>query len=176
MIASNSDKESAKALLDAAKYYKIVRNFKTIDEPYRFKKAHEILNTVESISHDNVSDKVLELAFKFENSYGTNAILAASKLLWLKFKSPVIIYDSRAYNWLKRKNNKITLGEYKNYRDAWLTEFEKVLPTIKECCSELVSVKKFTQAYELSDSEISSLTSEPWFHERVFDKYLWFNA
>ena len=44
------------------------------------------------------------------------------------------------------------------------------------CIKGLYKVKEYSQAYDRDEQTIKSLTSERWFKERIFDKYLWFNA
>ncbi|NKF49016.1 hypothetical protein G3R49_00305 [Shewanella sp. WXL01] len=175
-VASKDANVAREGYLHAAKYYKVVRNFGRIDEPQRLYYLQQMLDSVELPRQETAADLVTELAKQCEAVYGTYAVSAASKLLWLKYKSPVIIYDSRALSWLKKQGHKLVPSDYRNYCDAWLTEFDKVSPTIAQCSTELVEVKRFTHASELTDTEIAKLTSQVWFHERVFDKCLWFNA
>ncbi len=66
--------------------------------------------------------------------------------------------------------------EYATYRAQWLQQFGRQAETIRAACEEIVSAKKFSLANDLSDSELQALTRTQWFHERVFDKYLWWNA
>ena len=174
----NQDKSiRIEGLHDAAKYYKVTRNFKYIDECTRFESA---LDEVEKILKPNSEieaiDAVNQLAKSLMAIYGKNAISAASKFLWLKYKSPIIIYDSRAYNWLKSKNYRIVIGDYSSYYAAWLNAFSLAEPDIKEALLDLYKVKKYSQAAEYDDLAIIKLTSNRWFRERVFDKFLWFNA
>jgi len=161
----------------AAKYYKVTRNFAKIDEDIRFEKAYEELFKIEKPNdNDEAVNAVLELSSSLKKIYGKNAISAASKFLWLRFKSPIIIYDSRAYECLKSRGYRIGYGNYKSYQKAWLNEFDKVEQTISLAAAELHTVKQYSQAYSCTDDLIIKFTSERWFRERVFDKYLWFLA
>lgn len=175
-LKSKVSSEQILGLHDAAKYYKITRNFKKISEN-RFEGVNNTLKNVRgSITVNNVDKKVLNLSNSLKSIYGKNVISAASKLLWLKYKSPVVIYDQRAFNWLKQKGHKISIGDYATFRDAWLTEYEKERKNIKLACTKLSSVKEYSLAYSYTKKEVSEISSKNWFSERVFDKYAWFNA
>jgi hypothetical protein len=86
----------------------------------------------------------------------------------------VVIFDSRAETCLVRLGAKLHV-KYATYRAAWLKQFDQCELEIQKACAELVRVKDFSP----KDETIASLTStvnSRWFHERVFDKYLWWNG
>ncbi|ELI5413155.1 hypothetical protein RRJ79_004541 [Vibrio parahaemolyticus] len=164
-------------LHDAAKYYKVTRNFKKIAENVRFEKA---LDELELISRPTNAEEAIsavnDLSTALMNIYGKNAVSAASKFLWLKFKNPILIYDSRAFEWLKVRGYQISVGDYASYYDAWSRAYCAVESEIDMSVKGLYKVKEYSQAYNRDEQTIKSLTSERWFKERIFDKYLWFNA
>lgn len=160
----------------AAKYYKVTRNFPIDNEEHRLQGALELLKSNRGRpTKENVCKKVDQLALAFGDRYGKNAVSAASKFLWLRYKSPVVIFDSRAKKWLKKNGYKVP-ANYEGYRTQWLAAFSDHRVRIEEACAALVNVQDFSMAFESSAEEIALLVNSPWFQERVFDKYLWFNA
>ncbi|MEW7864658.1 hypothetical protein [Aeromonas diversa] len=173
---TNKDKRIM-GLHDAAKYYKVTRNFKTIPERVRFEKALDELELISCPSNaEDAISTVNELSSALMKNYGRNAVSAASKFLWLKFKSPILIYDSRAYEWLRTRGHQIPVGDYASYYDAWNSAYSEAESIIDASTKGLFKVKEYSQAYDREEQAIKTLTSERWFKERVFDKYLWFNA
>lgn len=170
--------DSLQAFHEAAKYYKVTRNFSDLEDEKRLAAAHDLVLAVpDPIIEENVCETVQILAAKFQEKYGKNAVSAASKFLWLRFKSPVVIFDSRAIAWLRTNKYKVKYNAgYDVYYEKWLLAFSDHEEQIKKSCSGLIKVKKYSMAAEESDEYIVALVSQRWFRERVFDKYLWFNA
>jgi hypothetical protein len=172
----NKDKsERLEALHDAAKFYKVTRNFKKIEESNRLELALDHLESFQGpVDSENVNKTVNDLSEALKVEYGKHTISASSKFLWLRFKSPVIIYDSRALGWLTTNGFKPSDDSYASFRESWLKAFCEKEQEIKLSCTDLHTVKEYSHANSATDSEILWLVSETWFHERVFDKYLWF--
>jgi hypothetical protein len=177
-IGGSDKNDSLEAFHEAAKYYKITRNFPVLENERRLAAAEAlVLSVAGSISEKNVCETVKSLAAKFQEEYGKNAVSAASKFLWLRFKSPVVIFDSRAIAWLCTHNYEVPHNAgYEVYCEKWLLAFNDHEEKIRESCSGLIEVKKYSMAAEESDEDVEALVSQRWFMERVFDKYLWFNA
>ena len=177
-ISSKNTTESLKVFNRAAKYYKVTRNFPVLEGEERLAMARKlVLNVRDPITDKNVSKKVEALSDRFKASYGRNAVSAASKFLWLRFKCPVVIYDSRALAWLRCNDYDVSSSDgYDVYRKCWLEAFSDDLPEIKKACEGLYKVKSYSLACDESDKDIINVTQSRWFQERVFDKYLWFNA
>jgi hypothetical protein len=127
------------------------------------------------ITVHNVDLVVAALAGLFNQVYKRGIeISAASKFLWIRQQTPVIIFDSRAETCLVRLGSKLN-GKYSTYRTEWLKQFTKREPEIQSACAQLVQVKDFAP----TDETVATLTStvnSRWFHERVFDKLLWWNG
>jgi hypothetical protein len=159
--------------------YRIVRNFKTISERTRFDKALSALDRIEeSITAENVDQKVSALAARFKSDYGklmlkpTDGFLsAASKFLWFRHQSPVVIYDGNALTCLRRS---CRIEGYEEYRREWVRQFAERETDIQSACSELLRVKDFLLADDSANLE--RVTTCSWFHQRVFDKFLWWNG
>ena len=162
----------------AAKYYKVTRNFVKLDNEERLEGALAILNKVSGpITDENVVTSVNTLANSFQKKYGKYVVSAASKFLWLRFRSPVIIFDNRVLRWLKTNGYSVHQGSgYGEYRKKWIAAFQAHEKLIQSACNDLPAVRKYTYAHAESEKDVSNLCSTRWFRERVFDKYLWFNA
>lgn len=129
------------------------------------------------ITEENVCAHVNNLAEKFRNKYEKNAVSAASKFLWLRFKSPVVILDSRATKWLyENEYSARRKPDYDSYRTAWLNAFHENEQHLETACNALSQVKPFSLASDMDDEAFNNLITQHWFKERVFDKYIWFNA
>jgi hypothetical protein len=127
------------------------------------------------VTRDNVDSTVCKLAEEFASTCGRGKeISAASKFLWIRCKAPVVVLDERAKTCLRRLDGKI--GEdYAQYRKKWLNQFEQREEAIRLACAELPRVKDFSPDDETGENLKSTVTSR-WFHERVFDKFLWWNG
>jgi len=177
-ITSADVDEQLDGIQRAAKYYKVIRNFKDFNNEPRLQAVLCYLRVVKGpITHENASKKVTDLAKRFETRYGQYNISAASKFLWLLHKIPIVIYDGRASNCLDAMGYLVkTNCEYEDYRVVWRKAFAEHQIQISQACKSLPGVKQHSLAYMESDATISKLSSSPWFHERVFDKFLWFNS
>jgi hypothetical protein len=112
---------------------------------------------VESI--ENVSRKI-------SNKYGGHGSLSlTTKFLWLKMKSPIIIYDSRARNALGAAPDNLA-----DFYARWRKKFDVCEQQIRDACTSLSELHKYTR---VPKTYIAKVTAHRWFRERVFDVYLW---
>ena len=153
-----------------------------------------------SITQENVDTLVTMLAKEFRKAYpppprkekqrsevkqkknaqqikeAPGLISAASKFLWLLHKTPVVIYDDRACRCLNNlATAKFSTEYYAAYRAGWNVQFKQFEPDILSACSDLTFLETFAPDDEAKTS-LRSLVGERWFHERVFDKFLWWNG
>ena len=175
-LSSESVDEQLAGLHRAATYYKVIRNFKNGNEDIRLNNALSALMAVPQITQLNVSNSVISLAQIYEEQYEQHNLSAASKFLWLRFKSPIIIFDSRALKCLYKIGNIKRKCSYDEYRLEWLRNYSIYKDDIESACKKLVIHKNYSLANNISDEELSIITSNQWFKERVFDKFLWFNS
>lgn len=84
---------------------------------------------------------------------GKSKLSLSSKVLWFVYRSPILIYDDYARRALKTPS-----GDYHLYQSKWLEAFNIKKKEIEDACARFSSAPQF---------------SERWFHERIFDKYLW---
>lgn len=178
LLPSRARGDRLRCLSNALNYYRVARTLPEIDEPLRLGTALAALDTMTGpITEDVVDSIVCNLASVFQSVHGRYAISAASKLLWIRFRSPVVIYDSQAVACLnKTAPTKLRGGRYKLYREEWLRQFAECEESIRAACAELCRVKDFSFARTMAKDELMELVSDRWFHERVFDKYLWSNG
>lgn len=163
---------------EAVKYYRVNRTFEKIQEEKRLDKALSALEATSCLLTDeDVASTVCDLARTFRSIYKRNAISAASKLLWIRHQAPAVIYDDNAYQFLKKTyDDTLKERDYPKYWQEWLTQFEKRKNCIQSACNDLVGIKAFSLAHGDSDENIKTIVGNRWFRERVFDKYLLWNA
>jgi hypothetical protein len=174
-------------LVRAATYYQVIRSFsRKWDGSQRLDEALNELDAALArvnnvITPANVDQTVTDLASSLGSIYQKkgkpqNLVSAASKFLWICRRTPVVIYDDRAKTCLTRMN--ATPGTtYKSYRDAWQLEFPKYQARIQSACLTLANgnVKNFAPNGSAKKG-LKSVVRKRWFHERVFDKFLWWNG
>jgi hypothetical protein len=165
------------SLGEAATYYGVARTLKYCDEKDRFGCALDALNATPPPRSDGAAvAAVRNLAGELQAKYGKNVISAASKFLWLRYRWPIVIYDSRAVACLRSCGQKFYPYDYADYRNAWQSEFTKRASAVEAACNELARVRDFSLANSIDHKTFVDWSSSQWFHERVFDKFLWWNA
>jgi hypothetical protein len=176
----------------AANYYQVARSFSVdFDGLQRLDKAlielDVVLTNVNSIlTPTNVDATVTTLAKNLGTIYinkrtgkPQELVSAASKFLWLRRRSPVVIFDGRAEGYLIKITGApfAEYPSYLDYRSAWRAEFPKYEKKILSACRDLnhSNVKKFAPD-STARKRMKSMLGKRWFHERVFDKFLWWNG
>ena len=103
-------------------------------------------------------EAVLDLTRDLQSKYQKHLLSAASKILWALWGRDVLIYDQRGFVALQRRFPHLRPRDYQGYCLAWISLFAECADEIaKECARQ-------------------NACSERWFHERVFDWYLWRSA
>jgi len=168
-----SGKPSAVQIRGALKYYRVARNFKGLSNEVAEQISAELLKASDECN-GSYSSKVISLASRFKNIFGQSNLSAASKLLWLRNRSPYLIYDSRAVNALRRLGNKFNKVNYISYCEVWEREYKTRSGEISLATHGLVNLpRKYTATFTRTDDELTELVHSKWFIERVFDIYLW---
>jgi hypothetical protein len=170
---AKSTEEGTRVLVETASYYGVARTLRKTNETSRMDLAYRALQDTQFTDGDNVVGLVEDFAKSLQAAYGLYALSAASKFLWMRFRSPVVIYDSVVSEWL-HKNCGYSYDGYRSYYDLWSAKYLDSAEQIKHACAELTeaAVKKFTLACEISDEELADWTTSRWFRERVFDHYM----
>jgi hypothetical protein len=167
-----SDPKKIEWLVKATTYYKVIRTLKTIEEKPRLLAAYTLLQAIPQPEDiEDVIRNVHSFAEGLQAVYGTYALSAASKFLWMRFRSPIVIYDSVASGWLKNHGYKES-GGYRSYVESWSKKYGELEEEIAQACRELNLFKKFTLANKSSDESLTKLTNSGWFRERVFDHFM----
>jgi hypothetical protein len=164
----------ASRLAEAADYYNIIRRFPKGSMPQVLDLIDATFGLMGPLGVHNVDLVVTALAQVFKQVFRGEEISASSKFLWMRQQTPVVIFDSRAERCLMRLGAKLN-GKYATYRSEWLKQFDQSERDIQKACAQLVRVKDFSPSDETDDHLIAIIGSR-WFHERVFDKFLWWNG
>jgi hypothetical protein len=65
-------------------------------------------------------------------------------------------------------------GDLESYYEKWHVEFKKNQGKIENVCTKLQNMSKYAVNQEIgTKAYIENISSKSWFHERVFDIYLW---
>ena len=172
LLNNSSEEEKLSVLKKAGMFYRVARNLPTkYDSERRYGHVLDILENTNKEDFEKEPIKaILAIEKKISEKYGKRGVLSlTTKFLWLKVKQPIIIYDSQARKALDTKN-----GDLKQFYEKWHDEFKKVKDDIAKACENLENLYLYlpNQRDGLRD-EIKKISSESWFHERVFDIYLW---
>lgn len=101
---------------------------------------------------------------------GVRLISLSSKLLWLRYQKPFVIYDSRA-----RESLQSPYGDYAGFVASWRDAFQAHKEPIALSCEDVLAKLDyvFFASSKAAVHKARRIVSEAWFHERVFDHYLW---
>lgn len=159
----------------AAAYYKVSRNLpKEYDEDAGFERYEPIVKILDGIKASSFSDNpvksIKKVESKISTAYGGRGVLSiTTKLLWLKVRDPILIYDSQA-----RKALNTVEGKLSEFYSAWENEYSKHSKAIDAACAKLNEVAKYSCDQTIANSVyVKNISAELWFKKRVFDMYLW---
>ena len=125
------------AISSAAKFFKVARNLPLEHENGKGRYT-PVLKLLDGISVPSVIEKgyvssVERLRNKISKAYGEREVLSfASKILWVKIKSPVIIYDKQARQALGTDD-----GDYREYCRQWWETYAGHEKAIGNACGSL---------------------------------------
>jgi hypothetical protein len=179
-VLSDGEASFAQKLLvlqEAARVYRVVRNLeKKYDTKIGLERLAPVLNILAACSAKDFTQKKwiasLEDAHgQISAAYGgVTALSFSTKVLWLRFKRPIIIYDSRARAALCCAQN----CGIKAFSDEWRMACRRASIAIDAACRRLPTVAKFSvSGNHVTRKAIAELISHEWFKERVFDSWLW---
>jgi hypothetical protein len=100
-------------------------------------------------------EAVLRLTRDLQQIYHREVLSASSKFLWFAWGQEIIIYDSQALAALRARVPNLRVKDYRAYCAAWSALFSECAEGVANECAR------------------QGKSSERWFHERVFDLYLW---
>jgi len=118
-------------------------------------------------------DSVEALVESFSELYGGKRLTsAASKLLWLKHRDGVAIYDQKA-----RQALGFSGESYRDFFAEWSKQYSIHERAIHGACARLPAVRDFALwGAQVPLDQITEVIGALWFRERVFDTYLWFQG
>ena len=164
---------SSLALRKSMQHFRVARSFKGVAEEQN---ANLILNALDRVSNQRTSstcENVMALAAEFQTHFGKFNLSAASKLLWLTFRSPYIIYDARAVAALRSLGCEFDNKDYAKYYGAWHSKHDQHKLEIERAVERLTTLQPFFTTWHDSEDSLRAVTSQLWFRERVFDNFLW---
>lgn len=174
-LNTGTREEKLISIKKAATYYKVARNLpKEHDEYIGHSRYEPILKIIDKVSASYFSGDTIKSISKVQSNiskaYGDRGVLSiTTKLLWLKIRGPIIIYDSQARKALDTKN-----GDLSGFYKAWRTEYSAHSNSIATACAKLSSISKYSCDQTIATpAYVKSISTQPWFQERVFDVYLW---
>ena len=159
----------------AATYYKVARNLpKEYDEDIGCARYEPIVRIIDKASTPDFSGDIVKsikkVQEKISRAYGGRGVLSiTTKLLWLKIRDPIIIYDSQARKALNTED-----GDLPGFYEAWRAKYCAHSEAIATVCAKLNRVSKYSCDQTIATPEyVQDISAQPWFQERVFDVYLW---
>jgi len=174
-LANGNKSEKLTALKNAGGFYRVARNLPSeYDEKKGLARYEPVLDIIDPLKpiqfENNPVEEILEIEKSISEKYGNRSVLSlTTKFLWIKIKQPILIYDSQARIAVGTEN-----GVLDAYYEKWREEFKANQREIVEVCSKLPDMNKYTVNQEIGTKEyIREISNETWFHERVFDIYLW---
>jgi hypothetical protein len=178
VLSTGSNEEKLSVLKKAGSFYKIARNLPTKYDVKksipRYQPVLEILDAVDKTQFQcDLINKILEIEREISKNHGRRNVLSlTTKFLWLKVQKPIIIYDSKARISIGTKH-----GDLEQYYVEWTKSFKKHKENIKEVCAQLSELNLYAIDQAAGTKKyIKDISSKVWFHERVYDIYLWHNS
>tara|TARA_Y100001970_G_C14069930_1_gene768872 strand:+ start:222 stop:848 length:627 start_codon:yes stop_codon:yes gene_type:complete len=165
------------SISEALGFFQTARPFKGLSNTsIRQEIAAHLVESSKYLTEKNVVSKVNTLRIRLKERFNTDNYSAASKLLWLRKRAPVIIMDKWAKKALLKQGLKLPVEERESHYDLycsyWRTIYEQHRKDIEAASRSLVNIKAYCELWDLTNSEIKIITHSNWFHERVFDLYL----
>ncbi len=184
----------AKTLSTFASVYQVHRSLQG-EKDARLTAAFEELSQLPEVRVDALADDpgcqptfdlVCNYASRLKQRYAGTADSAATKFLWLRFRAPIRIYDSRTWRWLTKHDPKLKeVDEEKNievwyprFYEAWGKAYREKQKQrlVTDACERLSCLNYLTDVSHDQQGLLSSWITSNWFHERVLDRYMLLHA
>ncbi len=160
-------------LRKSLRYFQVARNFRGLKHDPRAQVVRDKLLEVRARKDLATVQQVELLATLFKEAEFQYNISAASKLLWLSSRKP-IIYDSRAFTALVEEfGHKADRKDYEAYCASWKRAYKQNKQAVLDAVNQLPKVRAFLPGDTPADDQLMTLVRKPWFRERVFEIYLW---
>jgi hypothetical protein len=185
LFDAGSSEVNAAMLGELAAKYMVARGFKKDEGGAHSSNQRWIKAAVhlkDSVLRDEpVRVKVRTLAIDLgrvapvQSATGTNLLSASTKFLWFAGEHKVRILDRRAVEALGRlRGRRGKLGsDYALYDEVWQEQYDEHQDALGEAVAELPGQLAWSLIPSQEHGEAKAVFKEPWFIDRVFDKYLW---
>ncbi len=165
-----------KAISNTLYYFQVARSFKGLGkEESKQKKIRKLV-----LKHSNnlstqidAKRNVQSLANDIKKVFEKKNISAASKLLWIRRRSPVILFDRRTSKALKMLYPDFKGNHYEEFYKQWRISYEEHKNSVKEATKKLERVINIITPHHIPKEKAIKEVRGGWFQERVFDIYLW---
>lgn len=161
-------------LHEALKFYRVTRNWPG-SGVQRFR---PLLKTLDKISHSKLStpehrrQSVAKVVKELNSCTDKELFSLATKVLWIWFKQPFIIFDKNAASSLGF--NSFGINQAEKYYKKWESAFDNVKADIEKACRQLPQQRSWLKHFDkVTDNELKVLAGKLFFHQRVFDNFLW---
>ncbi|MDA7910042.1 hypothetical protein N9B44_00065 [bacterium] len=167
--------EKLSALSHAVSFYGISRNLPLRSDTNKgLPRFKPLLNALEQVKPQDFKSNPVAGIRKFESAiqkhYGSASKASlATKVLWLRLKRPIIIYDAQVRIAIGTRP-----GDLDSFYARWRESFETKNAEISQVCERLEKMGDYSVDHKLATPKyIRKVASTKWFRERVFDIYLW---
>jgi len=135
----------------------------------RFQPSLEIIDNVTMNEIEaNPVEAIIQTSRRLSSRYGNDVVISATtKLLWMKFRYPIVIFDGYTETALGTKR-------IREYFDQWNARYVHYEQSVIEACDILSDSLQFTCDPKVATTEfVVELASADWFRRRVFGTYLY---
>lgn len=174
-LTEGNEDEKLTALKKPAAVYRVARNVrKKYDIELGIPRFKPILDIIDDLTEaDFRRDRIaaiISIRDRISAQYGHRDVSSlTTKFLWLKIKSPIIIYDNQA-----RKALGTDAGDLSAFYSVWQSRFTENADQINAACCSLARAARYAiDTVTATEKYISNIAANQWFKERVFDVSLW---
>lgn len=171
-----------KLIREALGYFKVARGFPGLANTDVQKQLASVIKRFKPLSNSGQLQRERQVAKDVQQlrdrltkrlNLTKEPLSAASKLLWLKYQDPFVIFDSQAVAALEdlyRCGSRIT--GYSEYIEQWESAYKSLLPAVKTACVRLAKSLGTSRKWR-NHKGLKGTVRRKWFVRRVFDQYLW---
>ena len=142
-----------------------------------FEKIKSEVEKVSEKNHNDRKDLAKAVADAFLNlTKGQGGLSALSKILWMRMRDPVVIYDGNARTGLELLGRRRGDSNYSVFCESWDDAFDHQKDGVSEACKWVRTsqyARSLVEKRLASETELRSYCTARWFEERVFDIRLW---
>ena len=174
ILPNQSENSRLDTLHEALKFYRVTRNWPG-SGIQRFQPLLKILDEISISKPSTVKDRtetVTKVIKELKLHTHKELFSLATKMLWIWFKHPFIIYDNNAARSLGF--NSLTNDCAEDYYKKWESAFKNAKLDIKKACRQLPQQRSWLKhGHKITDNQLKTLSGKRFFHQRVFDIFLW---